>query len=79
MIRTRPHDAELWCAGKPDLPTSRRCPGQPLRVNSSAWWATPRHEDVPSFRLDDRVALLTDAASFCTSVDLVVDGGFTCW
>ena len=25
------------------------------------------------------VFLLSDAAAFCTGVDLLVDGGFTCW
>jgi NAD(P)-dependent dehydrogenase (short-subunit alcohol dehydrogenase family) len=25
------------------------------------------------------VFLLSDAARFCTGVDLLVDGGFTCW
>jgi NAD(P)-dependent dehydrogenase (short-subunit alcohol dehydrogenase family) len=25
------------------------------------------------------VFLLSDAAGFCTGVDLLVDGGFTCW
>jgi len=25
------------------------------------------------------VFLLSDAASFCTGIDLIVDGGFVCW
>ena len=25
------------------------------------------------------VFLLSEAASFCTGVDLIVDGGFVCW
>jgi len=25
------------------------------------------------------VFLLSDAASFCTGIDLLVDGGFVCW
>jgi NAD(P)-dependent dehydrogenase (short-subunit alcohol dehydrogenase family) len=25
------------------------------------------------------VFLLSEAAAFCTGVDLLVDGGFTCW
>jgi NAD(P)-dependent dehydrogenase (short-subunit alcohol dehydrogenase family) len=29
--------------------------------------------------LGPAVFLLSDAASFCTGVDLLVDGGFTCW
>jgi NAD(P)-dependent dehydrogenase (short-subunit alcohol dehydrogenase family) len=35
--------------------------------------ATPRGDDRPT------VFLLSEAASFCTGVDLIVDGGFVCW
>ena len=38
-------------------------PGQPLSADEVV------REDV----------LLSDAAGFCTGVDLLVDGGFTCW
>lgn len=33
----------------------------------------------PEEMVDPAVFLLSDAASFCTGVDLIVDGGFVCW
>ena len=33
----------------------------------------------PSEMVGPAVFLLSDAASFCTGVDLIVDGGFVCW
>jgi hypothetical protein len=30
-------------------------------------------------RIGPAVFLLGDAASFCTGIDLLVDGGFVCW
>jgi NAD(P)-dependent dehydrogenase (short-subunit alcohol dehydrogenase family) len=33
----------------------------------------------PSELVGPAVFLLSDAASFCTGVDLIVDGGFVCW
>ena len=42
-----------------------------------------RHAAGPDGRPDEMVGpavfLLSDAASFCTGVDLIVDGGFVCW
>jgi len=33
----------------------------------------------PSELVGPAVFLLSEAASFCTGVDLIVDGGFVCW
>ncbi len=33
----------------------------------------------PEEMVGPTVLLLSEAASFCTGVDLVVDGGFICW
>jgi hypothetical protein len=46
--------------------------------------AKEQRRPCPNFRLDQQVVgpavfLLSDAASFCIGVDLIVDGAFTCW
>jgi NAD(P)-dependent dehydrogenase (short-subunit alcohol dehydrogenase family) len=33
----------------------------------------------PTELVGPAVFLLSEAASFCTGVDLIVDGGFVCW
>ena len=33
----------------------------------------------PTEMVGPAVFLLSDAASFCTGIDLIVDGGFVCW
>ena len=55
-------------------PRGRRA-GQALRGRHAAGPDGAR----PTEMVGPAVFLLSDAASFCTGVDLLVDGGFVCW
>jgi NAD(P)-dependent dehydrogenase (short-subunit alcohol dehydrogenase family) len=59
----------------------------PMNLRPEMAWQTKKFEaDTPMARManvDELVGpaifLSSQAASFCTGVDLVVDGGFVCW
>ena len=70
-----------------DLFTERGYTATPMNLRPEMVWQTKQFEaETPMGRMatvDELVGpaifLSSQAASFCTGVDLVVDGGFVCW
>ena len=56
-------------------PARGRRPGPPSSRPTPRWAGWPHVDEI----VGPAIFLLSGAASFCTGVDLLVDGGFTCW